>query len=68
MIDVVDVFVMHDTEELFAYGYNRTLPMFKYKYTDKCQAAWTTIASNKIDVTKWVKDLPTEAIAKQEVT
>lgn len=68
MVDVVDVFVMHDTEESFAYGYNRTLPMFKYQYTDKCQAAWTTIASNKIDVTKWVKDLPCEAIAKQEVT
>jgi hypothetical protein len=25
-----DVFVLHDTEEPFAYGYCRTLPMFKY--------------------------------------
>lgn len=49
----VDVFVFHDTEEKLAYGYERILPMFKYRWTDKAQPAWTTIASNKVDVTKW---------------
>lgn len=68
MFDRVDVFVMHDTEEGPAYGYNRTLPMFKYQYTDKCQIAWTTIASNTIDVSEWVKDLPPESTPKPEVT
>src|SRR4051812_37753763 len=41
-----DVFVLHDTEEGFAYGYDRTLPMFKYQWTDKCQRVYTTVASN----------------------
>lgn len=55
-----DVFVMHDTEETeqFAYGYQRILPMFKYQWTDTCQKAWTTVASNTIDVTKWFTALP----------
>lgn len=48
-----DVFVMHDTEEGHAYGYDRTLPMFKWKWTDKSQKVWTTVASNLVDVTKW---------------
>lgn len=47
-----ELFVMHDTEEGFAYGYDRTLPMFRYKWTDKSQKAHTTIASNVRDVTK----------------
>lgn len=47
------VYVMHDTEELHAYGYERTLPLFRYKVRDECQTAWTTIASNAIDVTRW---------------
>jgi hypothetical protein len=47
------VFVMHDTEEGHAYGYERTLPMFKWKFTDKSQKVWTTVASNFVDVTKW---------------
>lgn len=50
LINRADLFVMHDTEEHFAYGYNRTLPMFKYAWTDKCQKIWTTIASNVINV------------------
>lgn len=63
---VVDVFVMHDTEEGHAYGYDRLLGLarypgkeeeggglFKYQWTDRSQAVWTTVASNKIDVTKW---------------
>lgn len=53
LINDTNVFVMHDTEEGFAYGYNRTLPMFKYKWTDKSQRAWTTIASNTVAVTQW---------------
>lgn len=68
MIDRTDVFVMHDTEEGFAYGYERTLPMFKYVYTDKSQIAWTSIASNTVDVTDWVIDLPPESQPKAEVT
>ncbi len=48
-----DVFVLHDTEELFAYGYNRMLPLFKYKWTDTSQKAHTTIASMTVDVTRW---------------
>jgi len=53
LIERADVFVMHDTEEKVAYGYERTLKMFKHQVTDKCQRAWTTVASNIIDVTKW---------------
>jgi hypothetical protein len=51
----VDVWVFHDTEELLAYGYERTLPSFKYQFTDKSQKAFTTVASSTIshDVTKW---------------
>jgi predicted O-methyltransferase YrrM len=48
-----DVFVMHDTEEHRAYGYGRSLPLFKWQFTDKSQKAWTTVASNTTDVTKW---------------
>jgi hypothetical protein len=58
LIDRVDVFVMHDTEEGHAYGYSRTLPMFKHQCTDDCQQAWTTIASNKVDVSNWLLKLP----------
>lgn len=53
LMDAVDVFVMHDTEEGPAYGYNRVLPMFKYRWDDKCQRAYTSIVSNVIDVSKW---------------
>lgn len=53
LLDKVGVFVMHDTEEGFAYGYSRTIPMFRHLFTDKCQAAWTTVASNEIDVSGW---------------
>lgn len=58
LIDRTEVFVMHDTEEDFAYGYGRIMPMFKYKFTDKCQKAWTTVASNSVDVSKWFSELP----------
>lgn len=58
MMDITDVFVMHDTEEVVAYGYNRIIPMFKYVYTDKCQKAWTTVASNSVDVRNWFNPLP----------
>lgn len=58
LLNQADVFVMHDTEEEFAYGYGRTLPLFKYLYTDRCQKAWTTVASNTIDVSQWFIDLP----------
>lgn len=70
LLDKADVFVLHDTEEGPAYGYNRVLgslthimnnlpgPMFKYQWTDKCQKAWTTVASNTVDVTQWFRDLP----------
>lgn len=58
LIDRVDVFVMHDTEDEYPYGYCRTLPMFKHRWTDKCQKAWTTVASNRIDVTGWFRQLP----------
>ena len=67
LINVADVFVLHDTEEGFAYGYDRTLPMFKFKQTDKCQKVWTTIASNKVDVSSWLPVLP-EVEPSQEVT
>lgn len=54
-----DVYVMHDTEEGPAYGYNRVLPMFRYQWTDRCQRSWTTVASNKINVRAWgLTDLP----------
>lgn len=58
LFDRVDVFVMHDTEELHAYGYKRTLPMFKYQWTDKTHKLYTTVASNSIDVSNWFKELP----------
>lgn len=58
LMDKVRVFVMHDTEEQHAYGYGRTLPMFRYQFTDRCQKAWTTIVSNSVDVTGWFKELP----------
>ena len=57
--DRADVFVMHDTEEGPAYGYNRTLPMFRHQWTDKCQKAWATVASNTVDVRRWgLRELP----------
>lgn len=67
---MVDVFVFHDTEEGHAYGYDRLLGLkparqrgdhsefFRYIWTDSCQQAWTTIASDTIDVRHWVKALP----------
>ncbi len=74
LMDHVDVFVFHDTEEGFAYGYDRVLGgrrypkdhpqrdvglgLFRYQWTDRCQKAWTTVASNTIDVTGWFKELP----------
>lgn len=51
--DLVNVFVFHDTEEGPAYGYNRVLSMFKHQFTDKCHQAWTTVASNKVNVNEW---------------
>lgn len=53
LMDLVDVFVCHDTEEAAAYGYGRVLPMFKYQWHDECQKAHTSIVSNAIDVRKW---------------
>lgn len=49
-----DVFVLHDTEEKFAYGYNRTIDMFKYRCLDSIHEAQTMIVSNVVDVTKWI--------------
>jgi hypothetical protein len=53
LIDAADVFVLHDTEEGFAYGYSRTLPLFSYRWEDAWQLAKTTVASNRIDVREW---------------
>jgi hypothetical protein len=59
LINNVDVFVMHDTEEGYAYGYERTLPMFKHQCHDRChKTCWTTIASNQVDVSNWLIQLP----------
>jgi hypothetical protein len=58
LIGSVRVFVFHDTEEGYAYGYDRVMPMFKHTYTDRCHRTWTTIASNSVDVSTWFKDLP----------
>lgn len=52
------IFVFHDTEEGFAYGYDRILPMFRYRWTDECQQSFTTIASNAVDIRNWVPNLP----------
>lgn len=69
LIQQTDVFVMHDTEEEFAYGYGRTLPMFKYKFTDKSHRTWTTVASNTVDVTKWgLVNIPNGSGPEQGVT
>jgi len=73
LLDKVEVFVLHDTEEGFAYGYDRLLGenrdggLFRYQYTDRCQKAWTTIASNVLDVRAWFVDLP-PVEPTQEVT
>lgn len=66
LIDKTDVFVMHDTEEGFAYGYNRTLQMFKYQWTDRANAAWTTVASNTVDVGDWFNQIPSVRPDKEE--
>jgi hypothetical protein len=58
LLGKVQVFVMHDTEEGPAYGYNRMLPAFAHQWTDKCQRAWTTVASNVYDVSGWFDELP----------
>lgn len=58
LLDCVDVFILHDVEEAFAYGYSRTLPMFRYNYTDRWQKAWTAVVSNVVDVSQWFIDLP----------
>ena len=48
-----DVLVLHDTENLVEYGYQRVLPTFEFQYTDKTQPTWTTVCSDKIDVKEW---------------
>ncbi len=51
----VDLFILHDTEpeEENHYHYDRVFPHFKYrKDWTECKP-YTSILSNKIDVTKW---------------
>lgn len=67
LIERADVFVLHDTEEKFAYGYSRVLPFFKHRWTDKCQKAWTTVCSNTLTVQDWFDKLP-PVEPTQEVT
>lgn len=52
------VFLFHDTEDPHPYGYDRLLPRFKYRWTDTCHKAHTTVASNFYDITKWFTKLP----------
>jgi hypothetical protein len=62
------VFVFHDTEESHPYGYDRLLKRFKYQWTDTCQKAHTTVASNRVDVTDWFRMLPPVVEPAKEVT
>lgn len=41
--------VVHDTENAY-YNFDRTLPFFKYKYTDMREFPWTTVVSNKCPI------------------
>jgi hypothetical protein len=50
-----DVIILHDTEPRVEenYGYLTMWPKFKYRYDWTETRPWTSVVSNKIDVTKW---------------
>lgn len=50
-----DIFVVHDTEH-GVYNYNKILPTFKYSYTCKRYPVWTTVVSDRIDVTQFFNE------------
>lgn len=67
--DRADVFVLHDTEEHHAYGYHRTLPLFRHKWEDISQVAETTVASDTVDVSRWFRyEVPRVIPTKKEIT
>lgn len=47
--DKAKFIVVHDTENAY-YNFDRTLPFFKYKYTDMREFPWTTVVSNKCPI------------------
>lgn len=52
-----DLIILHDTEpeSLEHYGYEQVFKKFKYHYTwDKCKP-FTSVVSNVIDVSQWLK-------------
>lgn len=64
LADRTAVFVLHDTEEMTAYGYQRILPMFRYQFTDKSQPAFTSVVSNWEDVSTWFKEIPKRGLTE----
>lgn len=53
----VDIFILHDTEpgEWEHYHYDLVMPHFKYRADWTECKPFTTVLSNKIDVTQWLK-------------
>jgi hypothetical protein len=52
--DLADIVVVHDTERTGEpYGNEEIMKHFKYQYTYKATRPWTSILSNKIDVTNF---------------
>lgn len=54
LIDVTDVFVVHDWEDKESYGYDVIESMFEFISVDNSHVAQTAILSSKIDVSTWL--------------
>lgn len=52
LADRADVVVVHDTEDS-TYGYDSVFHLFRYRYDDRDRRPWTTLLSNRIDVSEW---------------
>ncbi len=50
-----DIFVVHDTDAFFYYGYQKILPSFKYRYVYRRYKKQTTVVSDTIDVAEFFK-------------
>jgi hypothetical protein len=60
--DMADIVVVHDTERTGEpYGNEEIMKHFKYQFTYKATRPWTSLLSNKIDVTNFAERYKTIA-------
>jgi hypothetical protein len=55
--DVADYIVIHDTDDFKHYGFEEAWKHFKYVYHWKGCSPWTTVVSNKKDLS-WLENSP----------